>query len=403
MDVPPFSSATAREIGRELVELEMGSAAAEFGLDFKLCAMRTVGGFLKEAAAAVQSSDGGVAKLENSVRSLEEERRKIEAFKRELPLCMLLLTDVIEGLKKELERCRGDRFVHVFQELMPIRSRCEEEGGAKLEVDCKDKKKWMSSAQLWSDYSSDDNRNDDDQSVADERDGGPDGQEEEEENLCLESKSGADTFVPFKGMAALVMSSKQEVTPTAVLSDLSLRSPAAGSASFPISVVAGNHPGSGSVSKCAGRAPPSTAGAHLSLQLQQQRKARRCWSPELHRRFVLALQQLGGAQVATPKQIRELMKVDGLTNDEVKSHLQKYRLHTRKMPNASPPASRPVVVLGGLWVPPENHTAPPQKSVSQSGSPQSPLQLADARRAISPTAGDSCEEEGGKSECHNWR
>lgn len=129
-----------------------------------------------------------------------------------------------------------------------------------------------------------------------QRDGGPDGQEEEEENLCLESKSGADTFVPFKGMAALVMSSKQEVTPTAVLSDLSLRSPAAGSASFPISVVAGNHPGSGSVSKCAGRAPPSTAGAHLSLQLQQQRKARRCWSPELHRRFVLALQQLGGAQ-----------------------------------------------------------------------------------------------------------
>ena len=26
--------------------------------------------------------------------------------------------------------------------------------------------------------------------------------------------------------------------------------------------------------------------------------------------------------VATPKQIREMMKVDGLTNDEVKSHLQ---------------------------------------------------------------------------------
>ena len=26
--------------------------------------------------------------------------------------------------------------------------------------------------------------------------------------------------------------------------------------------------------------------------------------------------------VATPKQIRDMMKVDGLTNDEVKSHLQ---------------------------------------------------------------------------------
>ena len=31
-------------------------------------------------------------------------------------------------------------------------------------------------------------------------------------------------------------------------------------------------------------------------QAQQQRKARRCWSPELHRRFVAALQRLGGAQ-----------------------------------------------------------------------------------------------------------
>lgn len=29
-----------------------------------------------------------------------------------------------------------------------------------------------------------------------------------------------------------------------------------------------------------------------------------------------------GETVATPKQIRDLMKVDGLTNDEVKSHLQ---------------------------------------------------------------------------------
>lgn len=76
-------------------------------------------------------------------------------------------------------------------------------------------------------------------------------------------------------------------------------------------------------------------------------KARRCWSPDLHRRFVAALEELGGAYginikltqvqyffithnkltrflyaVATPKQIREKMKVDGLTNDEIKSHLQ---------------------------------------------------------------------------------
>lgn len=77
----------------------MGSAAADIGPELKFCAMRTVGGFLKQAAAAV---DGGVAKLEESVKSLEEERTKIEAFKRELPLCMLLLTD---GALSLLEFC----------------------------------------------------------------------------------------------------------------------------------------------------------------------------------------------------------------------------------------------------------------------------------------------------------
>lgn len=34
----------------------------------------------------------------------------------------------------------------------------------------------------------------------------------------------------------------------------------------------------------------------LLMPPQQQRKARRCWSPELHRMFVSALNQLGGAQ-----------------------------------------------------------------------------------------------------------
>jgi hypothetical protein len=82
-----------------------------------------------------------------------------------------------------------------------------------------------------------------------------------------------------------------------------------------------------------------------ALQQQQQaRKSRRCWSPELHRQFIAALNQLGGPQgercsycccnndhvivswrvttVTTLKQIKEVMKVDGLTNDEVNSHLQ---------------------------------------------------------------------------------
>nr|GMC91479.1 myb family transcription factor EFM-like [Ipomoea batatas] len=83
--------------------------------------------------------------------------------------------------------------------------------------------------------------------------------------------------------------------------------------------------------------PPSVPQL-ATLNKQEQRKPRRCWSPELHQRFVDALDKLGGAQAATPKQIREIMNVDGLTNDEVKSHLQKYRLHVRRL-TASPPPS----------------------------------------------------------------
>ncbi|KAJ8478412.1 hypothetical protein OPV22_022139 [Ensete ventricosum] len=383
----------------------MGPSVANIGLDLNLCAMTTVGGFLEEAAAAVESVDSKVAKLEESVRSLEEERRKIEAFKRELPLCMLLITDVIEGLKKELERCRGERFAHACEEHNPINSKCGEEGGVKLESGSKNKTSWMSSAQLWNNDSTM-NNNKDDYSITEERNAKA--ARHEEESLFSESKSRSPVgaFVPFKGMSPFVMNSKEEVKPRVMLPDLSLTSPAVKSASCPISAATEDHSLSLSSSQGVGGAAASAlamAGTCLSLQVQQQppRKARRCWSPELHRRFVLALQQLGGAQVATPKQIRELMQVDGLTNDEVKSHLQKYRLHARKTPSSSPDVDQPVVVLRGLWVPPENYTTSPQQSVSLSGSPQSPLQPAVSNIAVSATAGDSCEEDG-RSECCNW-
>ncbi|XWS75638.1 hypothetical protein CRYUN_Cryun01aG0108200 [Craigia yunnanensis] len=49
---------------------------------------------------------------------------------------------------------------------------------------------------------------------------------------------------------------------------------------------------------------------------------RRCWSSELHARFVEVLNLLGGIEVASPKQIRDLMQVEGLTINQVKSHLQ---------------------------------------------------------------------------------
>ncbi|WOL07813.1 hypothetical protein Cni_G16562 [Canna indica] len=388
----------------------MGPAVAEMGLELKLCAMRTVGGFLKEASATESGDSGRAARLEESIRSLEEEKRKIEAFKRELPLCMHLLCDVIEGLNKEIDRCRGEKSGRVFEEFIPIKSIVAGGGGVKAETDCEDKMNWMSSVQLWSDTycenDDDDVKNHDKMNSQEERGSGDHGGQGKE-NLFLECKSRnrRGAFVPFKGPPAFAASCKEEEKP-----ELSMQSPAIKKSTLSLvqSVAEDHRVGGGfDASKAVSRVPESsraTAGTHLSLQ-QTSRKARRCWSQELHRQFVLAIQQLGGAQVATPKQIREHMMVEGLTNDEVKSHLQKYRIHTRRASsNASATTVGSAGVAGDFWNPNEQYTSPSQQSFSQSGSPQSPLQLAGSTHAVSVslTAGDSSEEDA-KSESYSWK
>lgn len=70
----------------------MVSAAADASLDLRLFAARSVTCSLKEAPA-MEDGDGRKAKLEEYVTRLEEEKRKIEAFQRELPHSMHLLTD----------------------------------------------------------------------------------------------------------------------------------------------------------------------------------------------------------------------------------------------------------------------------------------------------------------------
>ncbi|XP_038904770.1 myb family transcription factor PHL5-like isoform X2 [Benincasa hispida] len=55
-------------------------------------------------------------------------------------------------------------------------------------------------------------------------------------------------------------------------------------------------------------------------------KTRIKWSKELHQKFIDCVDQLGGAQKATPKQLFHLMKTKGLTLIHIKSHLQKYRI-----------------------------------------------------------------------------
>ncbi|XP_050938994.1 myb family transcription factor PHL5-like isoform X2 [Cucumis melo] len=55
-------------------------------------------------------------------------------------------------------------------------------------------------------------------------------------------------------------------------------------------------------------------------------KTRIKWTEQLHQKFINCVDQLGGAQKATPKQLLHLMKTKGLTLIHIKSHLQKYRI-----------------------------------------------------------------------------
>ncbi|KAG5225948.1 two-component response regulator [Salix suchowensis] len=61
-----------------------------------------------------------------------------------------------------------------------------------------------------------------------------------------------------------------------------------------------------------------------------QKKPRVVWSVELHQKFVSAVNQLG-LDKAVPKKILDLMNVDGLTRENVASHLQKFRLYLKRL------------------------------------------------------------------------
>ncbi|XP_062233484.1 probable transcription factor GLK2 isoform X2 [Phragmites australis] len=61
-----------------------------------------------------------------------------------------------------------------------------------------------------------------------------------------------------------------------------------------------------------------------------KRRVKVDWTPELHRRFVQAVEQLG-MDKAVPSRILEIMGIECLTRHNIASHLQKYRSHRKHL------------------------------------------------------------------------
>lgn len=367
------------------------ASPSELSLD---CKPHSYSMLLKSFADHNQQPHDQTQKLEDFLSRLEEERLKIDAFKRELPLCMQLLTNAVESSRQQLQAYRSANnqgpIRPVLEEFIPLKT-SSSEGSEKTTNTISDKANWMTSAQLWSQTSEGLTK----QQIiinTSEKDQPDHISFNMSPKLALDNKQrNGGAFLPF--------SKDRNSCPRAPLPELALssaekdvedkkcfegdqngqRRESCGKFgnNNRVGVVIEQGKGSGNISE--GQTNNSSTNNNnntnngsnttTSNSNQTHRKARRCWSPDLHRRFVNALQMLGGSQVATPKQIRELMKVEGLTNDEVKSHLQKYRLHTRR-PSPSPQsAGAPpphLVVLGGIWVPPEYASA---AAAAHSGAP----------------------------------
>nr|QEX51345.1 myb family transcription factor EFM-like isoform X2 [Cymbidium ensifolium] len=238
--------------------------------------------------------------LRDYIEALEGERRKILMFSRELPLSLELITQAIEIRRQEMAADEYSCEMPVLEEFIPLKpSSSTSESQMSHMVAGDSNPDWLRSFQLW------------DPAPA----------------AAVETSPGDNSKlrkpVAKVGGAFQLFEKETPFSPSAA---------------------------------------EALESSTTTENIAPPRKQRRCWSPELHRKFLDALEQLGGSQSATPKQIRDLMKVERLTNDEVKSHLQKYRLHTRRPSTTtqsssciSPQIPPQFILIGGIWVPPPDY------------------------------------------------
>ena len=82
------------------------------------------------------------------------------------------------------------------------------------------------------------------------------------------------------------------------------------------------------------RVVPMDSASPPRKSTELSKRSKLVWTPQLHERFVEAVQKLG-VNTAVPKAIMKMMNVEGLTRENVASHLQKYRLALKRQKYSS--------------------------------------------------------------------
>ncbi|EPS68084.1 golden 2-like protein 2 [Genlisea aurea] len=129
-----------------------------------------------------------------------------------------------------------------------------------------------------------------------------------------------------------------------------------------------------------GKSPSARSKNHQ----EKRKKLKVDWTPELHRRFVQAVEQLG-LEKAVPSRILELMGIDCLTRHNIASHLQKYRSQRRRSLAREAETKQRCQIYGGgapaMGFPPYNfrpyYSFPTEQAPGMAVAPTAPLQRLD--------------------------
>lgn len=181
----------------------------------------------------------------------------------------------METSRRQLQACKtieAPTPKPVLEEFMPLKNSTPAEDQNPATIS--DKANWMTSVQLWSQDASDATKH---QSKQDSNNSS----ETSNHRSVINNNNNNGAFIPYSGPRAAA-----EKVPEMELLEKA-----------PNNIIGGGGDEQRDrVGLLTESTPSCTTSSNANSTSQTHRKARRCWSPDLHRRFVNALQMLGGSQ-----------------------------------------------------------------------------------------------------------